>query len=78
MARSPQIQIWYPILLVHENTTLGTGKTFVGVKLIEAMLKSECSTPILILSYKNHSLDEFLKHLVRNLKEIANLIMLFI
>ena len=47
--------------------TLGTGKTFVGVKLIEALLESGCSTPILILSYKNHALDEFLKHLVRNL-----------
>jgi hypothetical protein len=42
----------------------GTGKTFVGVKLVETLLLSKCPTPILILSYKNHALDEFLKHLV--------------
>ena len=45
----------------------GTGKTFIGVqlvKLIRTMLPRRGS-PILLLTYKNHALDEFLKEMVR-------------
>ena len=40
----------------------GTGKTYIGVKLVQLILSaSTCpDTPILVLTYKNHALDEFL------------------
>ena len=45
----------------------GTGKTFIGVKLVEALLQIDPkakAAPILVVTYKNHALDEFLKHLI--------------
>ena len=42
----------------------GTGKTFIGVKIVEALIVLNKSFPILVLTYKNHALDEFLKHLI--------------
>ena len=45
----------------------GTGKTFIGVRLVRLLLsmKAEdetplCDGPILVLTYKNHALDDFL------------------
>eukprot|EP00095_Tigriopus_kingsejongensis_P008280 maker-scaffold1620_size33299-snap-gene-0.6 protein:Tk08280 transcript:maker-scaffold1620_size33299-snap-gene-0.6-mRNA-1 annotation:"nfx1-type zinc finger-containing protein 1-like" len=51
----------------------GTGKTFIGTKLMEAILLAEPSSPILVLTYKNHALDEFLKHCLKfcSLKDIV-------
>jgi len=45
----------------------GTGKTFVGVKIIQLLLtvSTPLRLPILILTYKNHSLDEFLKEMIK-------------
>jgi len=45
----------------------GTGKTFVGIKIIELLLSlsTPLHLPILILTYKNHSLDEFLKEMIK-------------
>ena len=44
----------------------GTGKTYIGIKLVEALLSEESlQLPILVLTYKNHALDEFLKELIR-------------
>jgi hypothetical protein len=45
----------------------GTGKTFVGVKVAQIImsLSTQLQEPVLILTYKNHSLDEFLKELVK-------------
>ena len=45
----------------------GTGKTFVGMKIVELLLSvsTPLRLPILILTYKNHSLDEFLKEMIR-------------
>ena len=42
----------------------GCGKTYIGVKLAEFLLKATQSQPILVLTYKNHALDEFLKHMI--------------
>ena len=44
----------------------GTGKTFIGVKLVQLLLSlsSKPNGPILVLTYKNHALDEFLKAIV--------------
>ncbi len=40
----------------------GTGKTFIGVKALAALLSLSTipESPILVLTYKNHALDEFL------------------
>ncbi|XP_065051269.1 NFX1-type zinc finger-containing protein 1-like isoform X2 [Rhopilema esculentum] len=45
----------------------GTGKTFIGVKLTLLLLSlsSKPRGPILMLTYKNHALDEFLKALIK-------------
>lgn len=52
----------------------GTGKTFIGVKLVQLLLSlsSKPSGPILVLTYKNHALDEFLKALIEvGIKNVA-------
>jgi hypothetical protein len=38
----------------------GCGKTFLGVKILEVLLKCQLDGPIMVLTYKNHALDEFL------------------
>ncbi len=44
----------------------GTGKTFIGVQLVQLIrsMSTRPNSPILILTYKNHALDEFLKAMV--------------
>ena len=44
----------------------GTGKTFIGVKIVQLLLSLSTKPigPILVLTYKNHALDEFLKAIV--------------
>ena len=44
----------------------GTGKTFLGVKLLQLLLSISPtpSLPILVVTYKNHALDEFLKAII--------------
>ena len=41
----------------------GTGKTFIGLKLLELIksMSTRDESPVLVLTYKNHALDEFLK-----------------
>ncbi len=45
----------------------GTGKTFIGMKLIELILSMSTAptSPILVLTSKNHALDEFMKDLMQ-------------
>ena len=45
----------------------GTGKTYIGVKVIEVLesIKELIKLPIVVLTYKNHALDEFLKDLLK-------------
>ena len=43
----------------------GTGKTFLGAKLVELFLAYKLDSPILILTYKNHALDEFLGKILK-------------
>ena len=45
----------------------GCGKTFIGVKIVQLLLSldPELDKPILLLTYKNHALDEFLKHMLK-------------
>ncbi|XP_046847641.1 NFX1-type zinc finger-containing protein 1-like [Xenia sp. Carnegie-2017] len=44
----------------------GCGKTFIGVKIVQLLLSlsPKLEKPILLLTYKNHALDEFLKHML--------------
>ena len=48
----------------------GTGKTFIGVKLVQAFLHNrlgwdpERNSPILVVCYTNHALDQFLEDIV--------------
>ena len=52
----------------------GTGKTFIGTKLVQLLLscKERPYGPILVLTYKNHALDEFLCGLLK--EGITNII----
>ena len=43
----------------------GTGKTYMGAKIVEYLLGLNLASPILIVTYKNHALDEFLKHVLK-------------
>ena len=44
----------------------GCGKTFIGVKIVQLLLSltPKLDKPILLLTYKSHALDEFLKHML--------------
>ena len=45
----------------------GCGKTFIGAKIAQLLLSlsPKLKKPILLLTYKNHALDEFLKHMLK-------------
>ena len=45
----------------------GTGKTYVGVQLVKLIrsVSTVPKSPILVLTYKNHALDEFLKEMIK-------------
>ncbi|RZC38054.1 AAA 12, and/or ResIII domain containing protein [Asbolus verrucosus] len=46
----------------------GTGKTFLGLKIVETLIKNHHvwynNSPILVISHKNHALDQFLEGLL--------------
>ena len=51
----------------------GTGKTFLGVQAVKVLLNMKntygnplIEGPILVLTYKNHALDEFSKHIIKD------------
>ena len=56
-------------------SSLGTGKTFLGVKIAELLLhnrsvwcpSSEENSPILMVCQTNHALDQFLEHIIQRL-----------
>ena len=48
----------------------GTGKTYIGVKIVETLLKNRSSwdnvkSPIVVVCYTNHALDQFLEEIIR-------------
>ncbi|XP_059049259.1 NFX1-type zinc finger-containing protein 1-like [Achroia grisella] len=53
----------------------GTGKTFIGVKIASTLLKnlSLLGTPMLIICYTNHALDQFLEGILDITKNIIRL-----
>jgi len=54
---------------------IGTGKTFLGVKIAELLLHNRSTwcplgtgnTPILMICQTNHALDQFLEHIINRL-----------
>ena len=56
----------------------GTGKTFIGEKIVETLLinktkwYSQNSSPILVVCYTNHALDQFLEKIVKIKNKLAN------
>ena len=49
----------------------GCGKTFIGVKIVQLLLSltPKLDKPILLMTYKNHALDEFLKQTLKFCKK---------
>ena len=56
----------------------GTGKTYIGLKIVETLLKNEqnwnskkirCKSPILVMCYTNHALDQFLEGILKILQD---------
>ena len=56
----------------------GTGKTYIGLKIVETLLKNEqnwnskklrCKSPILVMCYTNHALDQFLEGILKILRD---------
>ena len=48
----------------------GTGKTFLGVQVVKRLLEKHSRSingPMLVLTYKNHALDEFSKNIIREI-----------
>lgn len=44
---------------------VGTGKTYLGLRVIETLLANAKQTPILIACYTNHALDQFLEGIMK-------------
>ncbi len=60
----------------------GTGKTYIGLKIVQAMLlnksvwgnsSEKIKTPIMVVCFTNHALDQFLEGLVRIKDQLANI-----
>lgn len=54
----------------------GTGKTFVGLKIVQALLENTSSvrhSPILVVCYTNHALDQFLEGIFKFCERIARI-----
>lgn len=45
--------------------SLGTGKTFVGLRIVQALLTNVDHRPILIVCCTNHALDQFLEGILK-------------
>ncbi|KAG7455459.1 hypothetical protein MATL_G00256900 [Megalops atlanticus] len=58
----------------------GTGKTYVGLKIVKALLdndhiwQSGGSSPILVVCYTNHALDQFLEGILKFMKKSSGLV----
>ncbi|RWS05947.1 NFX1-type zinc finger-containing protein 1-like protein [Dinothrombium tinctorium] len=57
----------------------GTGKTFIGLKIVETLIKNSSiwnkneKSPILVICYTNHALDQFLEGVSRFCKDIVRI-----
>ncbi|XP_054285406.1 NFX1-type zinc finger-containing protein 1-like [Macrosteles quadrilineatus] len=52
----------------------GTGKTFLGLQIVRALLDNvRSSSPILVVCYKNHALDQFLEGILNATKKIVRM-----
>lgn len=46
-------------------TDSGTGKTYIGLRIVEVLLENTSQWPILIVCYTNHALDQFLEGILK-------------
>ncbi|KAG8321885.1 NFX1-type zinc finger-containing protein 1 [Homalodisca vitripennis] len=52
----------------------GTGKTFLGLQIVTALLDNvNIDSPILVVCFKNHALDQFLEGILEKTKEIIRI-----
>uniref|UniRef100_A0A1B6LZJ6 Uncharacterized protein n=1 Tax=Graphocephala atropunctata TaxID=36148 RepID=A0A1B6LZJ6_9HEMI len=52
----------------------GTGKTFLGLQIVETLLDNvPIDTPILVVCYKNHALDQFLEGILKKTQNIIRI-----
>ncbi|XP_054286638.1 NFX1-type zinc finger-containing protein 1-like [Macrosteles quadrilineatus] len=52
----------------------GTGKTFLGLQIVNALLDNvNSSSPILVVCYKNHALDQFLEGILNTTEKIVRI-----
>lgn len=47
------------------NQITGTGKTYIGLRIVEVLLANTSQWPILIVCYTNHALDQFLEGILK-------------
>lgn len=43
----------------------GTGKSYLGLRIVQTLLTNKCPLPILVVCYTNHALDQFLEGVLR-------------
>ena len=69
--RSKKKQLFYHFSHIVAIGPPGCGKTFIGVKIVQLLLSlsPKLEKPILLLTYKNHALDEFLKQMLEFCEE---------
>ncbi|XP_077298494.1 NFX1-type zinc finger-containing protein 1-like [Arctopsyche grandis] len=69
----------YKMALTREFVTIqgppGTGKTYIGLKIVETLLKniSEAEKPILVMCYTNHALDQFLSGILPTTENLVRI-----
>ena len=53
----------------------GTGKTYLGLRIVETLLKNNAtqSAPILVICYTNHALDQFLEGILKFTRKIVRI-----
>lgn len=54
---------------------IGTGKTYIGLRIVEVLLANTTEWPILIVCHTNHALDQFLEGILKfcNGKELIRI-----
>lgn len=55
----------FHLLFVYSLFYAGTGKTYVGLRIMEALLENVNQWPILIVCCTNHALDQFLEGILK-------------
>lgn len=57
-------------ICILSNQTAGTGKTYLGLRILEVLLANTTQWPILIVCYTNHALNQFLEGILKICSDI--------